>query len=230
MGHRLTKVLSLCPDDSLVEANGHPVVDHPCNIEPGEVGGLAFCTSALHGCKTYASIIICKRVAFEVSAAGRDKARIYVDNPKLVFAKVCTELWPPKKIYKSGFGFVRQEDGSLFRFPHYGKTIMGKDVEIGEHVCIDRGALGNTIIGNGVKIDNLVHIAHNVEIGEHSLIVAGTVLGGSCKIGKRCFIGMSASIKNGVVIGDDVTIGMGAVVLRDIPDGETWVGNPARKL
>jgi len=128
-----------------------------------------------------------------------------------------------------GFGYVWDKDHWL-RFPHIGSVVLEKNVEIGNNTCIDRGSIGNTIIRKGVKIDNLVHIAHNADIGEHSLIVAGAVIGGSVKIGKKCFIGMNASIKNGIIIGDNVTVGAGAVVLKDIPSGETWAGVPAKKL
>ncbi len=128
-----------------------------------------------------------------------------------------------------GFGYIWDE-GHWLRFPHIGGVVIESDVEIGSNVCIDRGSIGNTHIRQGVKIDNLVHIAHNADIGEHTLIVAGAVIGGSVKIGKKCFIGMNASIKNGVTIGDNVTVGAGAVVLKDIPDGETWAGVPAKKL
>lgn len=128
-------------------------------------------------------------------------------------------------IGRLGFGYHNGQ-----RFPHIGSVQIGDEVEIGSGTCIDRGAIGNTIIGNRVKIDNLVHVAHNARIGDDTMIVAGAVIGGSAVIGERCFIGMGALIKNKVRIGNDATIGMGAVVTKDVPAGETWVGNPARKL
>lgn len=114
--------------------------------------------------------------------------------------------------------------------PHQGNVVIGEGVEIGAQTCIDRAVNGSTVIGDGVKVDNLCHLGHGCKIGRHTLIVAGSVIGGSATIGDRCFIGMGALIKNKVTIGDDVTIGMGAVVTKDVPYGETWVGNPARKL
>lgn len=132
-----------------------------------------------------------------------------------------------------GEGFGYEWDGEkLVKFPHRGDVIIEKDVEIGANTCIDRATLEGkaTLIGEGTKIDNLVHIAHNVKIGKHCLIVAGTVIGGGVIIGDRCYIGIGAMIKNKVKIGNDVTIGMGAVVLHDIPDGWTVVGNPAKRL
>lgn len=129
-----------------------------------------------------------------------------------------------------GFGYVKDTDGTWLRFPHLGRVVIGDNVEIGSNVCIDRGALGDTTIGKGVKIDNLVHVAHNVEIGENTLVVAHSVIGGSVKIGKNVFVGMGAMIKNKVTVGDGATIGMGAVVIHDVPAGATVVGNPARVL
>jgi UDP-3-O-[3-hydroxymyristoyl] glucosamine N-acyltransferase len=131
---------------------------------------------------------------------------------------------------KDGFGYVRQEDGSLLKMPHTGNIVIEKDVVIGQNTCIDRAVVGSTIIGEGTKIDNLVHVAHGAQVGKHCLIVAGAVLGGSCEIGDYCYIGMGALIKNKIKVGKNVTVGMGAVVTKDIPDGETWIGNPARKL
>lgn len=123
-----------------------------------------------------------------------------------------------------GFGYAREEDGSLCKIPHRGNVVIEKDVEIGCNTCIDRAVEGSTVIGEGTKIDNLVHIAHGVKIGKHCLIVAGSVIGGSCEIGDRVFIGINASIKNKVRIGNDVTVGMGAIVLADVPDGMTIFG------
>lgn len=166
----------------------------------------------------------------------------YSEVERMAYAKSTAWAYPENQMHKTasihptavigkvGFGYARDTDGSLVQMPHQGNVIIGEHVDIGAHTCIDRAVVGSTIIGNGTRIDNLVHIGHGAHIGENCLLVAGSVIGGSARIGSRVFIGMGALIKNKVTIGDDVTIGMGSVVTKDVPSGETWVGNPARKL
>ena len=129
-----------------------------------------------------------------------------------------------------GFGYIPDEDGALIQFPHIGGVIIEDDVEIGANVCIDRGALGDTIIGQGTKIDNLVHVAHNVKIGKNCQIICLVGIGGSVEIGDDSFVGISARIKNQKKIGKNVTIGMGAVVIKDVPDNMIVAGNPASPI
>jgi len=129
-----------------------------------------------------------------------------------------------------GYGYSKNEDNEWELFPHIGGVEIGKNVHIGSNTCIDRGGLGNTIIKDGVKIDNLVHIAHNVEIGENSMIIAKSMIGGSVKIGSNSWIAPSVSILDTLSIGNNVMIGMGAVVTKNIPDNQLWVGVPAKYL
>jgi UDP-3-O-[3-hydroxymyristoyl] glucosamine N-acyltransferase len=126
-----------------------------------------------------------------------------------------------------GFGYV--QDGGVHRkVPQIGNVIIGDDVEIGANVTIDRGALGPTVIGKGTKIDNLVQIAHNVEIGEGSLIIAQVGISGSCKFGKYVILAGQAGFAGHLRIGDRVTVGAQSGVMTDIPDGEKWLGSPAQ--
>ena len=127
-----------------------------------------------------------------------------------------------------GFGFERDNQGNPVRFIHFGGVEIGENVEIGSNACICRGTFSNTKIMNHAKIDNLVHIAHNVEIGEGTYVIAGAGVAGSCKIGRRVWVGPNASIINGIKIGDDAKIGMGAVVVSDVASGVTMAAIPSR--
>lgn len=166
----------------------------------------------------------------------------YTDEERLQFARSRNNYRPVNEIHKTariqpsvvigkdGFGFVRDENNELVEMPHRGNVVIEKFVCIGAHTCIDRAVEGSTVIGEGTKIDNLVHVGHGAKVGKHCLVVAGSVLGGSCEIGDYSYVGMGALIKNKIKVGKGCTIGMGAVVVKDVPDGETWVGNPAKKL
>ncbi len=130
----------------------------------------------------------------------------------------------------AGFGYERDADGNKFRFPQIGRLIMGDYVEVGGNTCIDRGALADTVIGDYTKINNLCHIAHNNKIGRNVTITGCVNISGSNVIDDDVWIAPNSSIRGWVRIEKGATIGMGAVVVNDVPAGETWVGNPARKL
>lgn len=112
---------------------------------------------------------------------------------------------PGAVIGSDGFGYAK--DGERWvKVPQLGRVVVGDDVEIGANTTIDRGALGDTVIGNGVKIDNLVQIAHNVQIGEHTAMAGCVGVAGSAVIGKRCAIGGQVGIAGHLQISDDVTV------------------------
>jgi UDP-3-O-[3-hydroxymyristoyl] glucosamine N-acyltransferase len=129
-----------------------------------------------------------------------------------------------------GFGYVRNEEDEFEKFPHIGGVVIKDHVEIGANTCIDRGALGYTIIEEGAKIDNLVQISHNVKIGKHSAVVSHVTIGGSTVVGDYSWIAPSVVLKDNIRVGNRSTVGMGAVVTKNIPDGETWSGPPARPI
>jgi UDP-3-O-[3-hydroxymyristoyl] glucosamine N-acyltransferase len=126
-----------------------------------------------------------------------------------------------------GYGYVFHE-GAQRKIPQVGNVIIHDDVEIGANVAIDRGALGSTVIGKGTKIDNLVQIGHNVVIGEHCIIVAQDGIAGSTQVGNNVTMAGQVGLAGHLKIGHGVTIGAKAGVMNDIPDGETWLGIPAR--
>jgi UDP-3-O-[3-hydroxymyristoyl] glucosamine N-acyltransferase len=130
-------------------------------------------------------------------------------------------------IGSDGFGYV--QDGGIHRkVPQIGNVIIGDDVEIGAGVMIDRGALGSTVIGKGTKIDNLVQIAHNVEIGEHCIVIAQVGISGSTKLGNYVILAGQVGLAGHLKIGNQVTVAAQSGVMHDIPDGEKWLGSPAQ--
>jgi UDP-3-O-[3-hydroxymyristoyl] glucosamine N-acyltransferase len=129
-----------------------------------------------------------------------------------------------------GFGYQRNEDGEPEKFPHLGGVLIEDDVEIGANTCIDRGTLGDTIIRQAAKIDNLVHIAHNVVVGRGAFIIAHAQVAGSVVIGDGAWIAPGANVINGITVGARSTVGIGAVVLSNVPDQAKVLGNPARLL
>jgi UDP-3-O-[3-hydroxymyristoyl] glucosamine N-acyltransferase len=126
-----------------------------------------------------------------------------------------------------GFGYVFDQ-GIHRKIPQIGHVIIHDDAEIGANVTIDRGALGPTVIGKGVKIDNLVQIAHNVVIGDHSLVISQTGIAGSTKLGQYVILAGQVGLAGHLKIGNQVTIAAQSGVMNDIPDGEKWFGSPAQ--
>lgn len=129
-----------------------------------------------------------------------------------------------------GFGYEKDLDGSYIVIPHIGNVVIKDYVEIGNNTCIDRAVMGSTIIEDNAKIDNLVHIAHGAVIGKNSLIIANAMVAGSCIIGENVWVAPSSSILNKIKIEDNATIGMGAVVLKNVEQGSIIIGNPGKKL
>ncbi|HLW32308.1 MAG TPA: UDP-3-O-(3-hydroxymyristoyl)glucosamine N-acyltransferase [Aequorivita sp.] len=126
-----------------------------------------------------------------------------------------------------GFGFSPNEKGEFNKVPQTGNVIIEDNVDIGAGTTIDRATLGSTIIKKGVKLDNQIQIAHNVTIGENTVIAAQTGVAGSTKIGKNCMIGGQVGIAGHIVIGDNVKIQAQSGIGRNVKDNETLQGSPA---
>ncbi len=130
-------------------------------------------------------------------------------------------------IGSDGFGFAPKTDGAYTKVPQLGNVIIEDGVEIGANTTIDRATIGSTIIRRGVKLDNLIQVAHNVEIGAHTVIAAQTGISGSTRIGDQVMIGGQAGIAGHIHIGNKVKIGAQSGVSKDVPDGKLLNGTPA---
>ena len=130
-------------------------------------------------------------------------------------------------IGSDGFGFAPMKDGTFEKIPQIGNVILEADVEIGAGTTIDRATMGSTIIRKGVKLDNQIQVAHNVEIGENTVIASQTGVAGSTKIGKNCMIGGQVGIVGHLIIGNNVRIQAQAGVGKNLADNEIVQGSPA---
>lgn len=129
-------------------------------------------------------------------------------------------------IGSDGFGFA-PSDTAYSKIPQVGNVVLEDDVEIGSNSTIDRATMGSTVIRKGVKLDNLIQVAHNVEIGEHTVIAAQTGIAGSTKIGKRCMIGGQVGIIGHLTIGDNVKIAAQSGIGNNLADNVVVQGSPA---
>ncbi|PWA07837.1 UDP-3-O-(3-hydroxymyristoyl)glucosamine N-acyltransferase [Flavobacterium laiguense] len=149
-------------------------------------------------------------------------AKIYSET---VIGNNCT-IHSGTIIGADGFGYAPNEDGTYSKIPQIGNVIIEDNVEVGANSTIDRATLGSTIIRQGVKIDNQIQIAHNVEIGKNTVIAAQTGIAGSSKVGENCMIGGQVGIAGHLTIGNNVRIQAQSGVGRNIKDNEVLQGSP----
>ena len=133
-------------------------------------------------------------------------------------------------IGSDGFGFLTEKDRTPVKIPQTGTVVIEDDVEIGANSAIDRAALGETVIKKGVKMDNIVHVAHNVEIGPNSILAGMVGISGSVKIGKNVIMGGGAGVTDHVNIGDNAMIAAKSVIIRDVPDDSVVAGFPHQDI
>jgi UDP-3-O-[3-hydroxymyristoyl] glucosamine N-acyltransferase len=126
-----------------------------------------------------------------------------------------------------GFGYLSDRTGH-HRIPHAGGCILGDEVEVGSQSCIDRGSIDDTVVGRGTKIDNLVQVGHNVQIGERCLIMAGVGIAGSTRIGNDVILAGHVGVTDHLVIGDRARIAAKSAIFGDVPAGASFSGHPAR--
>ena len=141
-----------------------------------------------------------------------------------------TIIWSGVVIGTDGYGYFKKEDGINYKVPHFGGVIIGKNCEIGANTCIDRGTLADTVIGDNVKIDNLCHIAHNVNIEDNVMITASVVLAGSSTVKEKVYIAPGAIILNQLTVDKNAFVTVGAVAMKNVHENTVVFGNPARVL
>ena len=149
---------------------------------------------------------------------------------KCIIGNNCV-IEPGVTIGADGFAYERDKKTlELERFPHIGGVRIGDNVEICANSSIARGSISDTVIGDGTKLDALVHVAHNVIIGRNCELTAGTIIGGSTIIGDTSWMGLNCTLKNKIKIGNKVIVGAGACVIHDVPDEDIVAGVPAKSI
>ena len=221
----------------------------PSAIQDGGHGSIIFCVdeNVTLLASSRASVILLTRTAYEsLGVLFIGFTYVIVDDPKQVFIRILEYCFPSSSkpvikkgegviihpncvIGSEGFGFEKDKDGIYHNFPHYGGVVIGDDVEIFPFTNVDRGTLGNTVIGRGTKIDHHCHIGHNVRLGDNCIVTAGTIIGGSTVVGDDVWIGIGSLIRDNIKIGYNAVIGMGSVVINDVAAGAVVYGNPARE-
>ncbi len=175
------------------------------------------------GTRIYPQVFIGERVRVGRNAVLYPGVRIYEDcvlgDNVIIHAGTV--------VGADGFGFAPDSDGNFAKIPQVGNVIIEDDVEIGANSCIDRATMGSTVIGRGVKLDNLIQIGHNVTVGPGTVAAAQVGISGSTKVGSHCMLGGQVGIAGHLKIGDRVQIGSKSGVPNSIPDGTTMMGNPA---
>ncbi|MGG5821060.1 UDP-3-O-(3-hydroxymyristoyl)glucosamine N-acyltransferase [Falsiroseomonas sp. HW251] len=136
-------------------------------------------------------------------------------------------LHPGARVGQEGFGFAVTPDGRFETMPQLGRVVLGDGVEIGANSCVDRGSQGDTVIGAGTRLDNLVQVAHNVKTGQACVIVAQVGISGSATLGNGVVLGGQAGVTGHLTLGDRVRAGAQSGVMNDIPAGTDVVGSPA---
>ncbi len=236
-----------CPVDALVTgdpyvvyarvaAQLHPFALAEPGVHPSAVIGPECVVPA--SCEVGAGVVLGRhvvlgeRVVLGPRTVVGDRVRIGADTRLMPAVTLCADvriglrcvLHPGVVVGSDGFGFAREREGNHIKVPQLGSVQVGDDVEIGANTTIDRGAIDDTVIGNGVKLDNQIQVGHNVRIGEHTVVAAQTGISGSTTIGARCMIGGQAGFAGHIVVADDVVIGGGTSVTGSLRSAGVYAG------
>lgn len=205
------------------------VVDDNAHIDPtASVGPLCVIGP---GAKVGAGTVLTSSVTLGHDAVIGARCMVH---PGTVIYHGCTVgddclLHANVNIGADGFGFIPHPSGQgLVKVPHLGTVVIGSRVEIGAGACIDRGKFGPTNIGDGAKLDNLVQVGHQVQVGAHAALCGQVGVGGSCKIGPGAMLGGQVGVRDNLNIGPGAMVGAQSGVMKDILPGQTVFGTPAR--
>lgn len=213
MCRKLVEPLSALTETNIAaSADIHPTAIIGPGTTVGEGARVGPYSIVMHGVIIGANTVIGSNVNLSYCTIGED-----------------CRIKPGAVIGGAGFGVAKDELG-LIDLPHIGRVIIGDRVSIGSQTCVDRGQLGDTVLGNDVKVDNLVQIAHNVKIGAGSMLAGHVGISGSCTIGENVQMGGSVGLADHLTIGDNAMIAARAGVMHDIPAGEAWSGIPAMPI
>lgn len=212
----------------------HPTgIEQPCHIAAGVqvdetayVGAFTYIAEGvkLGRCvKIYPQVYIGKGVEIGDDTVLYPGVKVYYGSK---IGKRCV-LHSGVVVGSDGFGFAPDEQGHYHKIPQLGIAEIGDDVEIGANTTVDRSTMGKTSIGKGTKLDNLIQVAHNAEIGEHTVMAAQSGLAGSTKVGSHCMIGGQVGFGGHIKVGDHVQIGAQSGIANDWPDGSRIMGSPA---
>jgi UDP-3-O-[3-hydroxymyristoyl] glucosamine N-acyltransferase len=179
-----------------------------------------------NNCKIYPQVYIGDNVTIGDDCIFYAGAKVYANS---VIGNRCI-IHSGAVIGSDGFGFAPLEDGTYKKIPQIGNTIIEDDVEIGANTTIDCATMGSTIVKKGAKIDNLIQIAHNCEIGENTVMAAQVGLAGSTKVGKNCKFGGQVGLAGHLSIGDNVFIGAQSGVAKSVAGNQVILGSPAIEI
>lgn len=176
--------------------------------------------ATLHAHATvYEDAVVGPRARLHAHAVVRERARLGAD----------VVLQPGAVVGADGFGYEITPEGTWLFVPQVGTAVLGDGVELGANACVDRGALDDTVIGEGTKIDNLAQIGHNVTVGPHCMICGQVGLAGSVKLGHHTVLGGQVGVAGHLTIGDGVKLAGGSGVMNDLEAGKSYGGTPARE-
>jgi UDP-3-O-[3-hydroxymyristoyl] glucosamine N-acyltransferase len=217
------RITALFHPEPALQAGIHPsaVIDASAEIDPScEIGAqVVIGAHSIIGpnCRIAAGCIIGEHCQIGANALFHPRVTLYAHTQigaRCILHSGCV-------LGSDGFGNAL-ENGHWIKIPQIGRVIVGDDCEIGANTCIDRGALEATVIGHGVKLDNLIHIAHNCQVGDDTAMAACVGIAGSTKIGRRCQIGGAAMIVGHIEIGDDVMVSGATFIGKSLPNPGTY--------